>query len=135
MLQGPVLGPLLFNIYINDVLFLTENTNVCNYADDTTFYACDSDLHNLISRLEHDSVLAIEWFECNYMKLNMDKCHLLIPEQKYESVWAYIDSCKIWKSNDQKHLGVNIDLNLKFYHYILKQSKKASRKLSALTRI
>ena len=39
--QGSVL---LFNIYINDLLFLTENTNVCNYVDDTTFYACDSDL-------------------------------------------------------------------------------------------
>ena len=37
---------------------------VCHYADDTAFYACNSDLHNLISRLERDSVLAIEWFEC-----------------------------------------------------------------------
>ena len=43
----------------------------------TQHYECDSDLHYLISRLEHDSVLAIEWFECNYMKLNQDKCHLL----------------------------------------------------------
>ena len=93
--QGSVLGPLLFNIYINDLFFLTEKTNVCNYADDTTFYACDSDLHYLISRLEHDSVLAIEWFECNDMKLNQDKCHLLISEHKYESVWVNIGFCKI----------------------------------------
>ena len=95
MPQGSVLGPLLLNIYINDLFFLTEKTNVCNYADDTTFYACDSDLHYLISRLEHDSVLAIEWFECNDMKLNQDKCHLLISEHKYESVWVNIGFCKI----------------------------------------
>ena len=93
--QGSVLGPLLFNIYIDDLLFLTENTDVCSYADDTTFCACDPDLHYLISKLEHDSVLAIEWFECYYMKLNQDKCHLLISGHKYGNVWANIGSCKI----------------------------------------
>ena len=66
--QGFVLGPILFNIYINDLFFLAENTNVCNYVGNTKFYACDSDLHKLILRLEHDPVLAIEWFECIYMK-------------------------------------------------------------------
>ena len=51
--QGYVLGPYLFNIYINDLFYLTEMTDVCNYADDTTFYACDLDLKSLIARLEH----------------------------------------------------------------------------------
>ena len=58
----------MFNIYINDLFYITEMTNVCNYADDTTVYACDSDLESLIKRLEHDSMLAIEWFESSYLK-------------------------------------------------------------------
>ena len=78
-------------------------------------------MHNLILRLEHDSVLAIEWLECDCMKLNQDQCHLLISRHIHESVLANIGSCKIWKSNDQKILGVNIDHNLKFSHCILKQ--------------
>ena len=75
MMQGSVIGPFLFNIYLNDLLYIAETTNVCNFADDTTFYACDKDVNSLINRLKHDSYLAIEWFENNSMKLNQDKCH------------------------------------------------------------
>ena len=68
--QGSVFGPLFFNIYLNDLFYLAEFTEVSNFADDTTFFACDKDLA-LIGRLDHDNhYLANEWFESNYMKLN-----------------------------------------------------------------
>ena len=66
--QGSVLGPILFNIYLNDLFFLLKETEVCNYADDTTPYACEESLKNVMLRLEHDSDTAICWFESNYMK-------------------------------------------------------------------
>ena len=49
---------------------------MCNFVDDTTFYSCDMDLNSLTKRLEHDSFLAIEWFESNNVKFNQD-----IPRQ------------------------------------------------------
>ena len=119
--QGSVLGPLLFNICINDLFCLTESTNVCSYADDTTFHACDMDLENFVRRLEHGSMLAIEWFESNYMKLNQDKCHFLLSEHKYEMIWANIGQTKIWESRKQKLLGIIIDRNLRFDEYVLNQ--------------
>ena len=76
--QGSVLRTILFNIYLHDLFYLTEMTQVCNFADDTTFYVCDKDLNILINRLQHDTSLAVEWFENNFMKLNQDKCHLLV---------------------------------------------------------
>ena len=63
------------NIYLNDLFYLAESTNVCNFG---TFYACDKDLISLINRLEHDSYIATEVFEKNYMKLSQDKCQLPI---------------------------------------------------------
>ena len=57
--QDYVLGPLLLNIYIDDLFCLTEFTGVCNFADDTTFFACDSDLEHVMERLEHDTKLTI----------------------------------------------------------------------------
>ena len=92
--QGFVLGPILFNLYLNDLFYLSDFTEVCNFADDTKFFACDNDLNNLIKRLEHDAFLAIEWFETNDMKLNKDKCHLLVSGHKYENVWVKMEDEK-----------------------------------------
>ena len=76
-------------------------TNVCNYAHDTTSHACDSDLEGLIQRLEHNSMLAIEWSESNYMKLNNDKCHLLLSGYKHKVMWENIGMSQIWESEEQ----------------------------------
>ena len=71
--QGSVLGPLLFNIYINDLFYQIINTHVCNFADDTTLSACSVNLKELLYNLEYDTHSVIVWFENNYMKLNQDK--------------------------------------------------------------
>ena len=94
-------------------------TQVCNFADGTTFYLCDKDLNTSINRLEHDTALAVEWFDKNVMKLNEDQCHLLVSGHKHESVWAKIGEMKIWENNKQKLLGVIIDRNLNFGEYVL----------------
>ena len=71
----------------------------------------------------------VEWFENYFMKLNQDKCHLLVSWHKNENVWAKIRETKIWGSNKQKLVGAVIDRNLNFDEYVFDLCKKASRKL------
>ena len=68
------------------------------------------------------------------MKLNQDKCHLLVSGHKHETVWVNIGETKIWESNKQKLLGVVIDRNLNFNEYDFNLCRKADRKLSVLVR-
>ena len=70
--QGSILEPLLFNIYLNDLFFILDLTDVCNYADDTALHACDKELPCLLTTLGHDMASVKEWFEINYMKLNFN---------------------------------------------------------------
>ena len=76
--QGWVLGPLPFNLYINDLFCQIINTHPCNFADDTSLNSFDMNLENLLFNLERDTLSVIIWCENNYMKLNEDKCHFLI---------------------------------------------------------
>ena len=133
--QGSILGPLLFNIYINDLFFILDDTETCNYADDTCLYACDKDLGNLLTRLTHDSNLAIDWFEYNYMKLNNEKCHLLFAGHKYEHLWIELGGTKIWESAEETLLGIHIDNDFYFNKHVENLCRKASRKLTALARL
>ena len=133
--QGSVLGPLLFNIYITDIFLLMNETEICNYADDTTMYSCDSEVKNVIKRLEQDANQLTAWFPENYMKLNENKCHLILFGANKERVNIHIGEAQIEESDEDKLLGINLDKKLSFKKHVQTLCKKASQKLHALTRI
>ena len=96
------------------MFFELNEIGICNFEDGTTPYVCDSNLKSVLEKLEHNSELAIAWFEMNYMKLNTDKCHLLISGNKNEYMWAKLDKDIVWESNDVELIGFRIDNNLRF---------------------
>ena len=91
-------------------------------------------MNTLINRLELDTAVAAELFENNFMKLNQDKCHLLVSGHKQKNVWAKIGEMKIWKSNKQKLLSAVIDRNLNFDEYVFDAKKLVENCLSVLAR-
>ena len=70
-------------------------------VDDTTFHACDSDLESRIQRLENESMLAIEWFKINQMKLNNE---LLLSGYKHEVIWETLARVKCLKTSNENVL-------------------------------
>ena len=99
--QGSVLGPLLFNIYLNDLFMFVTDCKICNYADDTTIYVCDGNHGNVINKLERETLILSEWFQNNHMKLNGDKCHLMIFGEKSNDLSIKIGSTTIIESTEE----------------------------------
>ena len=96
-----------------------KETEVCNFADDKPRHVCDENVEQVLIRLEHDSAIAICWVSGN----------------KNEYMWAKLGNDKMWESNTVKLLGITIDYLLKFNEHVLYIYQKASRKLSALSRM
>ena len=130
-----MLGPLLFNIYINDIFLLMNGTEICNYADDTTLYSCDYEVRNVITRLEQGANRLTAWFPENYMKLNEDKCHFILFGASNERANVHVGEAQIEESGEEKLLGITLDKKLSFKNHVKTLCKKASQKLHALARI
>ena len=93
--QGSVLGRILFNIFMNYILYkFKEKCMIYNYADDNTMCARDPNPQILQSKVEFYAEKAIKWFEANYMKANPSKFQTMILKSVQSDSAMSIDICR-----------------------------------------
>ena len=70
-----ILGPLLFNIYINDIFLFFQECDLANYADASTMYISNKRISSIINSSSYDFTALSKWFYNNFMVFNPDNCY------------------------------------------------------------
>ena len=135
--QGTILGPILFNLFINDMALFLKNSSLSNYSDDNTISAFANTLKDLINTLEKESNIAIEWLEINNMIVNTDKFQAIIinrnPNQNPTNEHIIkLNEHTITSQNCVTQLGMEIDDQLTFTKHIKTKMRKAAGQLNYL---
>ena len=134
--QGSALGPLMFNIYLNDLFMFLERAKGCSYVDDTTIYVCGPNIETVIAHLEHDALKITEWFPDNFMKLNEDKCHLIVfGARGGNEITMKIGEAFVKESLEEILLIITFDQSLSFKEHVKTLCRKGGQKLHALGRV
>ena len=128
--QKSILGPLLFSAFLIDLFFVIEDTD--SYTNNNTPYVIVDNIDGVIKSLEEASEFLLKWFSDNLMKINADKCHLLVSTNN--TVKMKIGNFDINNSKSKKLLGVKVDHKLSFDDHI-SELQKASSKIHAMSRV
>ena len=84
--QGSVLGPLLFNIFINDLFYFIKEVKLSNYAADNQLYFADTDPAVVEDVVNKELAVVCEWFRNNKKILNPEKLTWIMT---WISLWFY----------------------------------------------
>ena len=140
--QGSILGPLLFNLFINDIFYFVGESKIANYADDTSTYVAKHGIFPLLHALKSETSIVLNWFKINEMKSNSDKCHMIVAENEHRppyisNSFIYLVDEKVFLQNEKvvKLLGGWIDDKMIFDQHIKMVLKKGNQKLHGLMRV
>ena len=82
ILQGSVVGPILFNAFFNDFFLFMQHATVHNFVDDKALSSFEKAFDKLKEILESESECAIKWFTRNDMFADPDKLKVFVIDKK-----------------------------------------------------
>jgi Reverse transcriptase (RNA-dependent DNA polymerase) len=134
VIQGSVLGPFLFNIFVADLPSCIKNSNLKQYADDCTL---SKEIKSAKDKkdMQDDLNSAGAWCENNGMELNALKCkvmditraHNIDKNKEYLQPTYEIGGIKLGQVETERLLGVHISKDLRWNHHTEVTRKKAAQ--------
>ena len=134
--QGSILGPTVFNLFMNDVFYhmSSENHFLYNYADDNSILVKGRSYDQVVSHLQNSASEIINWCSLNQMEANPSKFQILISGS-YNKDIKVNEEVTITSEQSVKLLGIHLDNDLNFSKHVNFLIRKASRQLNCLKRI
>ena len=133
--QGSILGPLLFLLYINDLVNVSKHLLSVLFADDTNSFLTGRDLNSMVSIINTELDAVVGWLNANKLSLNVDKTNYMIFAPKGKSTdhqGIYISGKQINEVERTKFLGVILDNNLTWAHHICYIRNKISKAIGSI---
>ena len=139
--QGSGLGPLLFDIFINDMFYTLHACKLYNYADDNSLCYANANINYVNTTLEMECKIMISWFKDNRMKANPNKFQymLLKPMNNTSQIVSLSicvdEKCRLENVQTIKLLGITLDHRLNYNNHVKIICAKAARQLNTMYRM
>ena len=132
--QGSTLGPLLFLLYINDMVNCSDILRFSLFADDSTASHSDSNLNTTLNTLKEEFTKVLDWLLANKLIINLQKTHIMLftNRARPDSISLNIDNNVITEKAQTKFLGVIVDNQLSWNAHIKHISNKISKSVAIL---
>ena len=103
--QGSVLGPILFNVFLNNPLLIKLRSIVCNFANDNTLYYCREITENVVKHLQSHLKIVLKWFRNNQMMASPGKFQYMLLG-KHKPIKTEIEVFQLKPDQSVKLLGI-----------------------------
>ena len=137
--QGSILGPLLFILYVNDILNTSTILEFVLFADDTTITYSHNNIVSKIDLINNELREVNNWFRANKLSVNSSKTNYMVlgTKQNTSRVLKNVEKHIILDNSilETKFLGVTIDENLTWKTHIDNISKNISKGIGVINHI
>ena len=137
--QGSILGPLLFLIYINDIVNSSTVLAFVLFADDTNIVLSHTNLNELIDTLNAELRKVSSWFKCNKLSLNISKTNFMHYQTTRTNIELpcniIIDTMPLVKKDNVNFLGITIDKHLTWNQHVNNVSISIAKGIGILYKV